>query len=1264
MARSPAGPRVRLTPDELESRDVPSTIRIVTYNIEADIDGVTTPRSGLYQVLEGIGEEDVQGDVQPPDIITLEETTSNSTTVAPIVTNLNSYYSGIAVYAQSSYQATQSGSNDDGNGPNALVYNTSTLNLLASVGVGTPEGSENGEYRQVVRYEFQPVGDSGSTGIFYVYVSHMKSGTTSEDATDRGEEATIIRDDEASLPAAASVLYTGDLNSAPPEAEFTEFTASGQGEAYDPLNFSTSVQYYSESATDLRYRDDYELMTSNVLNDTGAINYVNGSLHAFANNGTTPSGGSVDSGSDTALNNDLVQDGPTFISASTLYADLTTASDHLPAVADYTIAASTSTTISGFTPPSPKAGQQVTFSGTVTASSGNVPNGETVELEDADNGDAVLASGTTSAGNGTFSIQYTWSSPGTHHVIAYYVGDASNQASSSGQTTVTVTPSVTGISPPSGPAVGGTTVTIGGTGFSSSSTVSFGGNAGTNISYNSSTGNLTATDPSGSGTVDVTVTTNGATSPTSSADKYTYTSSIPTTTLALDGISSATAGLAIETGYNPKVTVDVTPTNGTAAASGSVTIMDTSTHQTVGSGQLTSSGQVTITLDTGSGTTDLQVGNNNLVANYLGKSNFSTSNSGAAQDQVINSLFEVDALTQSATGFLATFDGNVNPSDLTIYGTSPTMFGVGASIDLTVGGTNTQGSLVFDAADTQATFVATGGFASSGTPTAGLLASNTQYNVSLLGVSSTGPVFTDSLGNALAGNGSSAGSNFNQNFTTPTDATEASVNAPYFARGFSQTVNLPNTASTGIPLSITNPSGANSAVTSASFVFTYNPSVLKVTVATLASGFGGSATINQLAGTVTVDITSGSIAAGSTVNVVYLTATVQAAADLKAKEVLGFANIDINGGTNNGLDGSAVHIASFIGDALGNASYSSQDAFLIIQYYIQGGTSGNPGFESTLTAYPLLDPKIIDDVTSTGSVSSQDAFLVNAKFLGSAQGNSAIPNIPSGAGSQTVAVDPKFFLSNYKAAPGSTLTISAEMDVTQSGGVQYSSDGFLIYFNPQVLTVSSVYTAGGGSTADPDSLWTMNGHNDVADIITSSNVVSLSKTLSCLIIGQYWQGPSNVSLPKFADGTIGDLAQVSLQVSSAASIGSRTPLIVGANIGGTRTNFNGSASAVNPAPSNSGGQPIDGTLNIVAPRVNISIQPVTFHGQTQVVNDDIHGTTLTAGSDANTSYAEMDSKTNAVVEPTAEIEKLWLFFGNLQNYEWYLDPNSEPQMEE
>ncbi len=137
---------------------------------------------GSIRCLKGSAKNRCRATFQPIDILALQETTSNNTTIAPIVTNLNSYYNGAAVYAQSPYQATQSGGNSDGNGPNALVYNTSTLKLLASVGVGSPEGGTNGEYRQVVRYEFQPVGDSGSTGEFYVYVSHMKSGTTSQDA--------------------------------------------------------------------------------------------------------------------------------------------------------------------------------------------------------------------------------------------------------------------------------------------------------------------------------------------------------------------------------------------------------------------------------------------------------------------------------------------------------------------------------------------------------------------------------------------------------------------------------------------------------------------------------------------------------------------------------------------------------------------------------------------------------------------------------------------------------------------------------------------------------------------------------------------------------------------------------------------------------------------------------------------------------------------------------------------------------------------------
>jgi hypothetical protein len=88
----------------------------------------------------------------------------------------------------------------------------------------------------------------------------------------------------------------------------------------------------------LQYRDDYQIMTTNIFYGTGGgLTYVAGTFHAFGNNGTTPYFGSVNSGANTALNNRLATNGPVFIPAGQLYLDLTNASDHLPVVADYTI---------------------------------------------------------------------------------------------------------------------------------------------------------------------------------------------------------------------------------------------------------------------------------------------------------------------------------------------------------------------------------------------------------------------------------------------------------------------------------------------------------------------------------------------------------------------------------------------------------------------------------------------------------------------------------------------------------------------------------------------------------------------------------------------------------------------------------------------------------------------------------------------------------------------------------------------------------------
>ena len=317
-------------------------------------------------VLEGIGEEILGSDpARPLDVLALQETTGNTITVAPIVNALNSFYNAPGMYAMSSYQATESGGFvASGNGPNALVYNTKTLQLLASVPVDPPGGTNSlgfssGEYREVMRYKLAPAGMTPTaTNEFYIYVSHYKASTGSNNEAYRNGEARIIRNDEATnLPANARVLYVGDYNiTTSGEASYQTILSNTapngihQGQGIDPLNPSGAsnvnwatnnappfiLAMETESATDLRYRDDLQLMTTNVyFGVAGGLALVPGTYHVFGNNGTTPYYGSVNSGSNTALNSDLASGAP--ISASQLYLDLTTASDHLPVVADYTI---------------------------------------------------------------------------------------------------------------------------------------------------------------------------------------------------------------------------------------------------------------------------------------------------------------------------------------------------------------------------------------------------------------------------------------------------------------------------------------------------------------------------------------------------------------------------------------------------------------------------------------------------------------------------------------------------------------------------------------------------------------------------------------------------------------------------------------------------------------------------------------------------------------------------------------------------------------
>lgn len=88
-------------------------------------------------------------------------------------------------------------------------------------------------------------------------------------------------------------------------------------------------------------------------------------------------------------------------------------------------------------------------------------------------------------------------------------------------------PAITSITPSSGPAAGGTTVTIQGSGFTGATSVLFGGASGTGIVVQGDTV-VIATSPQGTGQVNVGVTSSGGTSPIVPESQFTYAAAVAT----------------------------------------------------------------------------------------------------------------------------------------------------------------------------------------------------------------------------------------------------------------------------------------------------------------------------------------------------------------------------------------------------------------------------------------------------------------------------------------------------------------------------------------------------------------------------------------------------------------------------------------------------------------------------------------------------------------------------------------------------------------
>ena len=124
--------------------------------------------------------------------------------------------------------------------------------------------------------------------------------------------------------------------------------------------------------------------------------------------------------------------------------------------------------------------------------------------------------------SGMASSDFTSSTPGTASASV----TLDNQTLST-PITIQSPPTVTGLSPTSGPAAGGTSVTITGTGFTGATAVNFGTTAAESFTVVDDT-TIIAVSPPATGAVNVTVVTPNGTSPSSAAAQFTFAAAAPT----------------------------------------------------------------------------------------------------------------------------------------------------------------------------------------------------------------------------------------------------------------------------------------------------------------------------------------------------------------------------------------------------------------------------------------------------------------------------------------------------------------------------------------------------------------------------------------------------------------------------------------------------------------------------------------------------------------------------------------------------------------
>ena len=321
-------------------------------------------------------------------------------------------------------------------------------------------------------------------------------------------------------------------------------------------------------------------------------------------------------------------------------------------------------TVTGISPNSGSTagGTAVTITGT------NFVTGATVTFGSKAATNVVVVSGT----------QITATTPaGSAGAVTVTVTVSGQSGSLATGFTYVVAPTVSSVSPNSGPAAGGTAVTITGTNFAAGATVTFGSTAATNVVVVNST-TITATTPAGSaGPVTVAVTVNGQSGSLASA--FTYV--VPPTVTSVSPNTGSTAGGTGVTITGTNFVTGATVTFGTTAATNVVVVSGTQITATTPAG---SAGAVAVTVTVSGQAGSLATGFTYVVAPTVSSV---SPNSGPAAGGTAVTITGTNFAAGATVKFGATAATNVLVvNSTTITATTPAGSTGAATVTVTVNG--------------------------------------------------------------------------------------------------------------------------------------------------------------------------------------------------------------------------------------------------------------------------------------------------------------------------------------------------------------------------------------------------------------------------------------------------------------------------------------------------------------------------------------------------------------------------------------------------